>query len=305
MQKLSQTLQSHRWHRLSMAPQQRNALSEEHQDGLGDQAAGYDDRHEASGQASSSDNLVTLEIGSNFAPIDGLALWPMQSSLQLLNDTAEQGGSQQGGLLGLVCDVKLHRARYTLSVSSAVEGVNWTAGNLELRPPSGGPSVHAQHEATVLSSDSVTVPSIKRSVPRRGTAIRGQSLPLRFTYAGSDATCWGLVMRPSPAHNWASLLPVADAVGCALVMCGHSDEGGADCCCQWDGRNTGRIRAFDHEARESDPDIVAELVATVRPHCTPGLAQHLVSVMVSTCETLSPRRLRFLLSRHMLEVVYE
>eukprot|EP00966_Prymnesium_polylepis_P062829 1458283-Prymnesium_polylepis.1 len=119
----------------------------------------------------------------------------MQTSLQQLHHVAAGGDHLQSSLLGLVCDVRLHRARYTLSVSSAVEVINSTAATVQLRPPLRVPDEQAKSNGAGrdLSETFITVASVKKSMPQSGPA-RGQPLPLSYTWPGSDDTCWGVAL---------------------------------------------------------------------------------------------------------------
>ena len=213
-----------------------------------------------------SSELIRLEI-EGFSSVRDLALWPIGSSLQLLQtprmssssapvppptsnmfpDLASPMSSFDGldfmdgdapNLLGLVCDVQLHRARYTMSVSSAVDVVNETGTTLELTVERRADSTHSDH--TQHEAEAVTIP------PTKGSS---QALPLSMTTAGSDEACWGAQVRvvggtsgnssdggakddSSTQHRWGQLTPVPDMPGSAIVLCEPTDPSGAPWFCR-------------------------------------------------------------------------
>ena len=79
----------------------------------------------------------------------------------------------QHELLGLVCDVRLHRARNTLSVSSSVEVVNSTAADLLLRPPPREAS--GQNDGGAYGA-AITVRALARYFSMRAGSIVGQAV---------------------------------------------------------------------------------------------------------------------------------
>ena len=123
--------------------------------------------------------------------------------------------------MGLVCDVRLQRSRYTMVVSSAVEVDNAIDAVVEIEVPKPAASRTAGGvDVQGALSDRIVLP------PCAGQA---QPLPLGMTAAGSADTCWSMRLRPGagnterPQGDWGLVQQLPDAPGCAVVTSELSD----------------------------------------------------------------------------------